>query len=112
MSSKSSYTYEKLFEAMHALSLGRGDIRSRLEDAYRIFYVLRPEDFPVEFRKDWKWVKNQMTRFGPVYKLNGEELMTSVHHTMRKIRNNTGVTIAEKIFDLFFSLNSQYYGKR
>ena len=103
-----SYAHEKLFEAMQGLALGAGDVRSRLEIAFESFYTLETHHFPKELQKDWEWVMKQMTRFGPLYRADGREWLSPVHHTMQRIKNKTGVKIAEKIFYLFWKLESDF----
>jgi len=100
-----SYAHEKLFEALHALALGSGDIRSRLEIAFTSFYVLEKHHFPQKFQEDWEWIMKEMTKFGSVYRADGREWRSPVQHTMKRIRNKTGVKIAEKIFELFWELD-------
>lgn len=106
---KRSYSYAngKLLEAIQALALGPGDVRSRLEHAFMSLHILSPGDFPPELQKDWDWVVNQMTRFGPLLRADGRVWMGSVEHTMRRIRNRTGVEIARRICDLFWKLEDR-----
>jgi len=90
---------------MYSLATGRGDVRSRLETAYRRFWVLTEENFPEEFRDDWKWIKNQLTKFGPLYDNSGEILISdAVENTMSRIKNKTGQKIAGKIFYIGWAL--------
>ena len=100
------HTAKKLLsKAMYSLATGRGDVRSRLKVAYCGFWVLDEEDFPEEFRKDWMWIKKQLTRFEPLYDKRGEiKISDAVENTMSRIKNKTGQKIAEKIFYLGLAL--------
>ncbi|MFQ5544050.1 MAG: hypothetical protein ACE5FY_06830 [Nitrospiria bacterium] len=90
---------------MYSLATGRGDVRSRLKTAYMGFWVLTEDHFPEEFRDDWKWIKNQLTKFGPLYDNSGERLISyPVEHTLSRIKNKTGQKIAEKIFYIGWAL--------
>lgn len=100
-----SYAHEKLFEALHALALGPGDVRSRLLHAYMSFHPLRAEHFPPDSQRDWAWVIGKMAKFGPLFRADGRVWKGSVEHTMSRIRNRTGVQIAQRIFDLFWKLH-------
>ncbi len=51
-----SYVQEKLFNAVYALAVGEKDVRYRLVNAHLTCHMLCPDDFPVEFQNDWKWV--------------------------------------------------------
>jgi hypothetical protein len=47
-----------------------------------------------------------MTRFGATYDHHGKERLSAIEHTMKRIRNSTGVTLAEDICELSDDLNS------
>jgi hypothetical protein len=100
------YAKEKLYEAILALAIGQGDVRSRLYPAYLCVAGLREDDFPKEFQKDWAWIMRELTKYGPTYKPNGDLWYGSVENTLRNIRNSTGRKIAEKIFDIGWALNT------
>lgn len=98
------YACEKLFVAIETMATGSGDVRERLNDAFMSFHTLKEDDFPVELRDDWRWVIDQLTRFGPVLDHNGEIYKGSVEHTMQRIRRSTGSKIAKRIFQLYYKL--------
>jgi len=52
----------------------------------------------------------ELTKFGPLLDYKGEPWRGSVENTMKKVRNRTGVKIAEAIYDLYWSLseNTEY----
>lgn len=99
------YIIEKLTNAMEALALGAGDIRSRLITAHRCMCTLRKDDFPSHLQADWDWIKQQLTRYGPIVGPSGQ-IRSSVENTMNKIQNRTGVKIAERILKLYWSVSN------
>ena len=100
-----NYIIEKLTNAMESLTLGPGDIRSRLITAHQCMFTLREDDFPSYLPAEWSWIKRQLTKYGPVVGPNGQ-FRDSVENTMRKVRNQTGVRIAERISKLYWSLSN------
>lgn len=90
---------------MESLTLGPGDIRSRLITAHQCMFTLRKDDFPSHLQADWSWIKQQLTKYGPVVGPN-RQIRDSVENTMRKVRNRTGVKIAERISKLYWSLSN------
>lgn len=97
---KYNYTYQKLYGAMECLALHPDDVRKRLACAFLGFHVLRENDFPPHLRSDWNWILKQLSKFGPLRNARGEVFEGSVEHTMRRIRKETGVEIAKKIYEL------------
>jgi hypothetical protein len=95
-----SYAWEKLEAARHALSVGPGDIRSRLLSAYMAFHTLQEDDFPISLRKDWNWIVKQLTKKEPYILANGRIYSGSVEETCRAMKNKTGVKIAERLLKL------------
>lgn len=105
-----SYTIEKLTTAVDCLVTHPGDVRERLACAFLSFHTLTENDFSPELRSDWRWVMNQLTRYGPLLNHNGEAWMGSVENTMRRVRRSTGVKIAKRIYQLYWDVseNKQY----
>jgi hypothetical protein len=101
-----SYAQEKLYIALRDLSTGKGDVRSRLVDAFMAFYTLKENEFPPEFRNDWRWIIKELTKHGPEYDYEGKVRFGSVENTMRKIKNSTAKKIAMKIFDITWELST------
>jgi hypothetical protein len=93
----------------YALAVGQADVRSRLVTVYLACHTLTPEDFPQEFQKDWQWIVQQLTRYGPILDYNGEVRIGSVEHTMRRIKNKTAAKIARKIYNLYDQLHLEKY---
>jgi hypothetical protein len=105
-----NYAQEKLYVAMRSLATGHGDVRARLVEAFISFHTLKEEDFPLKYREDWKWIKTQLTKHGPIYDYKGRVYKGSVENTMSKIKNSTGRKIATKIVDIGYDLltNEKY----
>ena len=101
------YAEDKLSTAVYILATGKGDVRSRLFDAFMEFHPVNSDDFPAELLEDWLWIKKQLTKFGPVYGADNEVKMGSVRHTLNRIKNSTGEKIAQRIYNL--SANLTYY---
>ena len=99
------YVIEKLTDAMDALTTGRGDVRSRIKNAYSLMHTLRESDFPDNLREDWVWIHNEITKRGPLLGPNGEIWLVSVENTMRNIRNKTGQRIAQRISKLYWEIS-------
>ena len=99
------YVIEKLTDAMDALTTGRGDVRSRIKNAYSLMRTLRESDFPDNLREDWVWIHNEITKRGPLLGPNGEIWLVSVENTMRNIRNKTGQRIAQRISKLYWEIS-------
>ena len=99
------YVIEKLTDAMDALTTGRGDVRSRIKNAYSLMHTLRESDFPDNLREDWVWIHNEITKRGPLLGPNGEIWLGSVENTMRNIRNKTGQRIAQRISKLYWEIS-------
>jgi len=95
-----NYAREKLSSAVQELAIGSGDVRERLYNAFLAMHTLKEDDFPEEYREDWKWIMEQLTRYEPILDHNGKVFIGSVQNTLQRIKNKTGAKIAKKIFDL------------
>ena len=104
MSWRKSYAHQKLRETIYSLATGPGDIRKRLVMAHRGFFTLKKENFPKELQSDWEWVLKELKKFGPLLREDGSVFRGSVEHTCSKIKNKTGVKIANKILDMYIYL--------
>jgi len=108
---KYSYTREKLYLAIKSLAIGQGDVRSTLSNAYLIIHILIEDDFPPEFQRNWRWIIDSLTKFGPLMDHEGKVWRGSVENTIKRIRNSTGKKIATKVFNLSWQLhtNKKYF---
>ncbi len=62
------------------------------------FLCVHPDGVPKEVRDDVQWVLEQLTRYKPI----GNE--GELRATMRRIRKNTGVTIAKRIVNIYYRM--------
>ena len=106
MDTKYSYAREKLSMATETLATGKGDVRSRLLEAFGSCHTLSENHFPKELQKDWKFVKQNLTKFGPLLNYKGEAWRGSVENTMNKIRRVTGQKIAQRLWDMNWELHN------
>ena len=100
------YVIEKLTNAMDVLAMGRGDVRSRLRDAYLCMHTLKETDFPNDLKKDWTWIIEKLTQRGPLVGPDDKIILGSVGNTMRSIRNKTGQKIAQRISNLYWEISN------
>src|SRR5665647_1507991 len=101
-----SHARQKLRETIYSLATGPGDIRKRLIQAYNGFFILKEYDFPVELQSDWKWILKELKKFGPIIREDGSVFRGAVENTCIRIRNSTGVKIAERMLKIYLSLES------
>lgn len=102
-----SYARQKLRETIYSLATGSGDIRKRLTQAYNGFLLrLENKDFPLELQSDWEWIQKELKKFGPIIREDGSVFRGAVENTCAKIKNSTGVKIAERMLKIYLSLES------
>jgi hypothetical protein len=94
-----SYASLRLCEAVRHLATNPGDVRARLWAATEDLWLVSPQELPAELRTDFQWVQEMMTKYEPQLSHEG-----TIRATLRRMRNNTGVKIAEKIFEIHRSL--------
>ena len=100
--------------AVETMCVGKGDVRSRLLAAVRDHLVpLREEDFPAALRPKYRRILEAATKYDssdldekfPLpygkYHAESEGLLEA---TMRRIRRNTGASIAKEIWSLYQEL--------
>lgn len=106
MAKEYSYARQKLRETIYSLATGPEDIRKRLTQVYKGFFNLKGTDFPTELQSDWEWIQKELKKFGPIIRPDGSVSRGAVENTCNKIRNKTGVKIAERILKIYISLES------
>ncbi len=99
-----TYALSKLSNAVYYLAIGEGDVRDRLKTAYEEFHPVSEDDFPPTLRADWRWIKGQLIRMGPVRRQDGSIRMGALDNTLSRIRNSTGAKIAKRIIKLQYDL--------
>jgi hypothetical protein len=95
-----AHAYGKLSIAIDTLTVGAGDIRERLHDAFVDFHAITAEDFPENLRADYNWIVTRLTRFGPRLGHRNETWRGAVESTMRRVQRKTGVEIAKRVVKL------------
>lgn len=91
--------------AVECLCVGKGDVRSRLRDAFDSIFVFRPENIPEKFRKDWKVLWHKITCFSPRGKEYYEDDgMGDFEATLKRIKNKTASKMVQLIFDIHIYL--------
>jgi len=94
--------FHRMQNAVEHLTVGKGDVRSRLKDAYLDVAPIQDKDLPEKFRKEWNACKKSVTRFTPRGREFSEpEDEGSLFSTMKRIKNKTAAKMAKLIFDIF-----------
>ncbi len=89
------------------MAIGSGDVRKRLKTACMELIRVSEDDLPEDLRDDWRWIHNQITRFGPVFHSDGTVYAGTLDNALSKIKNTIGAKIAERIFVLERELRSR-----
>ena len=95
----SSYALEKLGLAIYEMTVGEGDIRSRLRTTFRQMCAISEKDFPEELMKDWVSIINRLTkRVSDLKDTPYDE--GNFEATLFRMRRKTASKIAADIVDL------------
>ena len=96
----SSYAREKLGAAVYSLATSPGNIKTRLWGAYLSFHTLKDNDFPDEYKDDWKFIHDSLTTANPSVDDKGEVTTGKVQNTLKTLDEDVCIQIAERICDL------------
>ena len=97
------HAWEKFYLAVTELVEGRGDVRSRLNDAYENhLWGLHRDEFPEDLWRDYEWIVQNLTCNQARWKR--DTLLTA---PLSRMRNKTGSKIAKKIFSVYSSLEEK-----
>jgi hypothetical protein len=88
------YIAQKLSAAVYSLATGQGDARSRLEPAFRKFWLIPINDFPSHLQETRKEIDSLLTRLPS---REGFEMADN----LQKMKNSTASKIAALIFSLY-----------
>ena len=102
------YAKNRISFAIKELCIAPGDVRSRLLAANDFIDSLNNKDFPDNLLPQWLEFKKSITKHGPMKNYAGEPVSGAVSNTLRKIRNSTGVKIAEKLYQLNEQFQCKY----
>lgn len=98
MPSDPKYAEEKFLEAVQALTLGGGDIKQRLKDAYGCFHPVTDSDLPEHLKADFEWIKAQLLTKPPLVAQESQTIVSgSLEQTLHLMQRTTGIRIAERI---------------
>ena len=110
---KAKDVLERVTEAVEALCVGKGDVRSRLMAATYLLVPLRDRDFPTELQNQFRKIMRDATKYDasdldrnfPLYPTGSwNDRQGRIEATMRRIRRSTGQSIARDIWSLYVKL--------
>jgi hypothetical protein len=93
---------ERVYLAVEQLCTGQGDVRKRLEAAVLTLLPLQIRDFPECVQEDFDWVIRESTK----YESQHPKFRGNLEATMLRIRNSTGQKIAQRIFQIYSSIQN------
>jgi hypothetical protein len=91
---------ERLCLAVMLLCTETGDVRKRLEIAVMALLPLQVSNFPLCLQQDFDWVIRESTKYKSPY----PQFRGDLEATMMRIRNSTGQKIAQRIFNIYSSI--------
>ena len=77
---------EKFSLAVRALAIGEGDVRSRLQIAFKHLRRLSPAEVPQFAKDEWQSILDDLTRHRSEVGPDGEVYKTAIEHTMSRIQ--------------------------
>ena len=104
----SLYALGKLSNAVYVLATGPGNVRSRLGDAYEYISSVASSDLPEDLQQDLQWIKASVSKYEP----NDAEIRMGLRRldaTLGRIKNKTGVRIAQRIVELESKLRDRLH---
>lgn len=96
------YIRGKLSQAIHRLTIGEGDVRSRLNWAEEYLNMVHVSMLPSEIQGQWTLIWDSLNSYP------AESGKSSFKITLQRIRNSTASKIAVKIVNLRNDLNDYY----
>lgn len=114
---KYSYALEKFGRAVYSLATGGEDIRKRLLLVFGDdLLMITMEHLPEKLHGEYQWIIKQVTKYEEKCKGCNEQfktpegkyehlLPTRIEATLHRIKNETGVKVAEKIFHIWSVLD-------
>ena len=112
-----SYALEKFSSAIYSLATGGADVRKRLWSVFGDdLLMITIEHLPEKLHQEYQWIIKQVTKYEEKNKGYNEYfktpegkydhlLPTRVEATLHRIKNETGVKIAQKIFHIWSVLD-------
>lgn len=108
-----SYALQKLSLAIDEMTIGEGDIKSRLRRAYRHMSAISERDFPEELKKDWISIKSRLTKRESKYKatqFDEGHFEATMHGMHRKSASKIAADIVELRSRLYGFIKDGYQG--
>lgn len=99
---RKSYVREKLSTAAGILENKKGDLKDKLMKAYLCFHSLSEDDFPEEYRGEWRFIIHSLTKEASTTGANGEITKGRVENTLEKMNIRSCQDLAERIISLRF----------
>ena len=100
------YARDKFENAVYALAVGPGDVRSRLYSAFVELLIVTPDDLPSSLRRRYRSVRSRLSK----HEARGRE--GRVLATLSRMRNATGAKIAKDIVTLYHQLDEYVQNSR
>lgn len=91
---------KRVYLAVQQLCTGQGDVRKRLQAAVLMLLPMQVREFPECVQEDFDWVIRESTKYESQY----PQFRGDLEATMMRIRNSTGQKIAQRIFDIYSSI--------
>jgi hypothetical protein len=122
MTYRYSYALEKYGRAVYDLATGEDEIRRRLLPIFQgDLLTITPEHLPQKLREDYRWVMEQITKYGekyPGYNTHLESsdgrydhlIPTRLESTLFRIRRATGAEVARRVFRIWSVLDEESRG--
>lgn len=107
MSIQYQYAKCRVAEGILELCISPGDVRSRLLVANDAMSSLNTSHFPEHLKLKWDSITRMMNEYGPATNFEGVIWQSAVAHTMRRIKNATGVKIATALWELHEALQAE-----
>lgn len=87
-----SYVLNKIQDAIRHLTIGKGDVRQRLYEAFiSDLHAVHIRDLPKELKPLWKDIRHRLTR------MSARHEEGNLRATLDRMRNTTGSKIAQDL---------------
>ena len=89
------YGRVELTQAVCALAVGEGDVRSRLKSAFHYLAQVREDQLRPDVKADFEWVMKTLVEKDPP-----GDWWSRVEWNLHRMRNSTGARIAKRIVSI------------
>lgn len=98
-----AYGRVELTQAVSALAVGEGDVRSRLRSAFYYLAQVREDRLREDVRGDFEWVVRKLTEKDPP-----GDWWSRVDWNLHSMRNSTAAKLASRIVSIEARLRTQW----